>query len=286
MQNALILDFDGSVFFLEQIPRLYLRDYEEKVRYYSSFDNMKALEDIIKEAVKKYRIFFLGSGDFHHISYLLIKHMPFKNIHVVVFDNHPDNMFFPSGIHCGSWVYHASKLPNVVKISVFGIASNDIRGFNIIQNRFSVIRSGKVKYYCLTPVSKLMKMFCGNRIDDITASQKSITEILKEDVKKEKKAIYLSIDKDVLSNKVLTTTWDQGKMQEEELLKCIKEIAQFVIAADVVGDISIYKYKSRMKKIIRIIDGYERMPIELEREQLKHKQLNMKILSLLNEIVI
>jgi arginase family enzyme len=284
MQDTLILDFDGSVSLPKEIPRLDMRGCEERVRYYSSFGDMTALDSIIKEAVERYRIFFLGNGDFHHISYLIIKHMPYEGLHVVVFDNHPDNMFFPAGIHCGSWVYHASKLPNVSNISVFGIASKDIRGLNIIQNRFSVIRSGKVKYYCLAPVSKLMRLLSGNGIEDIRASQKSIAKILKKEAQKKRGHVYLSIDKDVLSGETLTTGWDQGKMQEDELLGCIKEIAPSVIAADIVGDISSYNYKSRMKKIMRMIDGYEQMPINIEKEQLKHRELNMKILPLLKGI--
>lgn len=283
-EDTLVLDFDGSVFLPEEIPRLDMRDYEEMVRYYSSSDDITGLEGIIKEAVKRHRIFFLGNGDFHHISYLLIKYIPYKNIHVVVFDNHPDNMFFPTGIHCGSWVYHASKLPNVSNISVFGIASKDIRGLNIIQNRLSVIRSRKVKYYCLAPVSKLMRILSGNGIDDIRDSQKSVAEILKEESQKKRWPVYLSIDKDVISNRTLRTGWDQGRMQENELLRCIKEIVPSVIAADIVGDISSYNYKSRLKKIMRMIDGYEQMLINIEREQHKHRELNMKILSLLKGI--
>jgi arginase family enzyme len=284
MQDALILDFDGSVSLPKEIPRLDMRGCEERVRYYSSFGDMTGLEGIIKKAVERHRVFFLGNGDFHHISYLLIKHMPYDGLHVVLFDNHPDNMFFPAGIHCGSWVYHASKLPNVTNISVFGIASKDIRGLNIIQNRFSVIRSGKVKYYCLAPVSKLMGLLSENGIDDIRASQKSVAEILKEEAQKKRGPVYLSIDKDVLSGETLRTGWDQGRMQENELLRCIEEIAPSVIAADIVGDISSYNYKSRLKKIMRLIDRYEQMPTNIEKEQFKHRELNMKILSLLKGI--
>ncbi len=46
----------------------------------------------------------LGSGDFHHLSLPLLRRMrtqvPFQ---LVVLDNHPDNMRFPFGMHCGSW---------------------------------------------------------------------------------------------------------------------------------------------------------------------------------------
>lgn len=282
-EGTLVLDFDGSVSLPKEIPRLDMRDYEEIVRYYSSFDDMTSLEGIIKEAVERHRVFFLGNGDFHHISYLLIKHMPYESLHVVVFDNHPDNMFFPTGIHCGSWVYHASKLPNVSNISVFGIASGDIRGLNLIQNRFSVIRSGKVKYYCLAPVSKLMRILSRNGIDDIKASQKSVVEILREREQKKGGPVYLSIDKDVLFSETLRTGWDQGQMQENELLRCVEGIAPSVIAADIVGDISSHNYKSPLKRLLRWMDGGEQIPSNIQEEQFKHRDINLRILSLLQK---
>ncbi|MCL2155676.1 MAG: hypothetical protein FWH53_08435, partial [Leptospirales bacterium] len=106
-KNSLILDFDGSNHGNTQVERVDLRSFEESVRYYATNSIMKKLEYSIAEKIKGRKVFFIGSGDFHHISYLLIKNSPYKNLHVVVFDNHPDNMIFPFNIHCGSWVYWA-----------------------------------------------------------------------------------------------------------------------------------------------------------------------------------
>lgn len=282
LANILVLDLDGSVSLPGMITRLDLRSYEEKVRYYAGFGDMAALERAIEEEAGAPRIVFLGSGDFHHISYLLIKHMP-QTVQVIVFDNHPDNMFFPAGIHCGSWVYHASKLPNVSNIAVFGIASRDIAGPDLFQNRFSVIKAGKVKYYCLAPVSKLAKLLGGPGIEDISASQKSMAEIVERHVRNNGSPVYLSIDKDVLAHSVVGATWDQGKMREDELLTCIGTIAPKVIAADVAGDISSYNYRSFMKRLMRRLDGYEPVPGPLEEARLRHGDINMKIVSLLEE---
>src|SRR5689334_20738637 len=53
------------------------------------------------------KLWFMGSGDFHHISALLIETTlstlddPVTVIH---FDNHPDWVNFSKGMHCGSWV--------------------------------------------------------------------------------------------------------------------------------------------------------------------------------------
>src|SRR3990170_5033551 len=156
-RDVLIIDFDGSVSLPFKADRLDMRNREEEIRYSASFNHFKILENEIKEQIKNHKIFFLGSGDFHHVSYLLIKNIIKEPFQVIVFDNHPDNMVFPFGIHCGSLVYHASKLPNVLNTAVFGIASADTKGINILQNHYSAIKTGKVKYYCLSTVPKLTK---------------------------------------------------------------------------------------------------------------------------------
>lgn len=282
LKKTLILDFDGSVTLPRGIDRVDLRAYEEKFRYFARLSDMARMEDTIKTGLQTHRIFFLGSGDFHHISYLIIKNMPLEKLQVVVFDNHPDNMFFPAGIHCGSWVYHASRLPNVVNISVLGIASRDLSGLDLVQNRFSVIKSGKVRYYCLTPVSRLARLLSGSKIDDIRAERLNIADTLEKLVKG--MPVYLSIDKDVFTPNVAKTTWDQGRLSLNEVLKCIKAIAPNVAAADIVGDISLYRFKNPLKEIIRRIDGLEKPPADIKAERARHTEVNLKILFALKEI--
>jgi len=46
---------------------------------------------------------FLGSGDFHHISNILIGRIN-QPLSVVVFDHHPDWDTLPPRFGCGSWV--------------------------------------------------------------------------------------------------------------------------------------------------------------------------------------
>lgn len=278
MKHALILDSDGSVASAEDIPRRDLKMFAEKIRYYASFRDLTPVEKIIEKAVEGHRIFFLGSGDFHHLSYLLIKHMPLERLHVVVFDNHSDNMFFPFGIHCGSWVYHASKLPNVSHISVIGISSGDVRGWNLLQNRFPVMRSGKVNYYCLAPVSRLARWLSGNAMRDITT--RGIQDVQRE-IMGSNSPVYLSIDKDVLSRQTVRTTWDQGKMYEDELLLCVQQISPRVEAADIVGDISFHHFRSPLKAMMRRLDGKEEIPSDIAEARRRHWDINRKLLMLL-----
>ncbi len=277
----MILDSDDSVIPAEDLPRCDLKLFAEKIRYYTSFRDLTAIEEIVKKAMDGHRIFFLGSGDFHHLSYLLIKHLALDQLHVVVFDNHPDNMFFPAGIHCGSWVYHAAKLPNVSHISVVGISSGDLRGWNLLQNRFSVMRSGKVDYYCLVPVSRLARWLSVNAVTDITAA--SIQDVVGK-IMDDNDPVYLSIDKDVLSRETLITTWDQGKMSEDELFQYVRQLLPRVEAADIVGDVSFHRYRSPIKAMMRRLEGKEEIPSNIAEARQRHEDINRKLLLLLRGI--
>ena len=283
-KETLVLDFDHSVNLPATICHtLDLRRYEEKIRYCASLERMHELESAIIDEIRRHRIFLLGNGDFHHLSYLLIKNMPHKNMHIVVFDNHPDNMFFPAGIHCGSWVYHASRLPHVAEISIFGIASGDVKGFNIFQNRLSAIRSGKVKYYCISPVSRSMKLAGSPHIKELRTDSHSLLQEVEARLLPLNAPIYLSIDKDVLASDYIRTTWDQGEMPEDELMRCIEMLSPKVVAADITGDLSSYTYKSLLKKMLRRIDGATGPTSFTAVDLKKHQALNLRLLSLLTQ---
>jgi arginase family enzyme len=282
--ETLVLDFDHSV----KLPATFchtldLHRYEENIRYCASMERMHELESVIIDEIRRHRFFLLGNGDFHHLSYLLIKNMPYKNMHIAVFDNHPDNMFFPAGIHCGSWVYHASKLGHVAEISVFGIASGDVKGLNTVQNRLSAIRSGKVKYYCVSPVGRILKLAGSPHIKEIGMDYRSILQDVEKRLLPLNTPIYLSIDKDVLSTDYIRTTWDQGKLSEDELMKCVEMLSPRVVAADITGDLSSYTYQSLLKKILRRFDGAAGNLSFTAEDLQKHQALNLRILSLLTQ---
>ena len=60
-------------------------------------------------------IFFVGSGDYHHLTLAFIADLkaPISLIH---FDNHPDWVGFAPKRHCGSWVNRALNMPALKRI--------------------------------------------------------------------------------------------------------------------------------------------------------------------------
>jgi len=128
MRRPIVLDFDGSVAPLDGTETIALRDHEENLRFAC---RLRALRDLPQTGDAP--LVFLGSGDFHHVTYALLARLR-RSVEVVVVDNHPDNMRYPFGIHCGSWVSHVAKLPFVARVHVLGITSSDVEGAHVIEN--------------------------------------------------------------------------------------------------------------------------------------------------------
>lgn len=85
-------------------------------RYMCSEDTMKVVFEKIKNI--KNSLCFLGSGDFHHFTLLLLKNIPQK-ISLIVFDKHVDySNFFKGFVSCGSWLKDACNLGNVEEVFV------------------------------------------------------------------------------------------------------------------------------------------------------------------------
>ena len=103
MNQPIALDIDGSLQGLEGTQTIDLSDWQEAIRFGCSWSTWKRFRSFLNERLPdRYGPVCMGSGDFHHISHLLLDRIchsePFD---VVVLDNHPDNMRFPFGIHCG-----------------------------------------------------------------------------------------------------------------------------------------------------------------------------------------
>ena len=278
--QPLYIHIDQSPIPHGEYASLQCRDWEERMRFAAGMRDFLQFEQFIQDKIKPHTLFFWGSGDFHHLSYLTIKNCAQQQIHVVVFDNHPDNMIYFTGIHCGSWVYQASMLPNVAQISVFGITSSDISPVNIWQNRLQPLKSGKVKYYCLKPVSPIVRWLSHNHIFDISGFAHGMAEQVRQVVEETDLPVYLSIDKDVCNPLWLPSTWDQGIMTETSLIDCIKAVLPRTVAMDVTGEISYYTYKNFFKKAVRQLDGESKKILHIEEAMQRHLECNRKLTDL------
>ncbi len=199
----------GKIFDLTEIP--------EK-KYMASPDTIKKIERLLPE--KGRFISFLGSGDYHYITYLFLKKIKRKTT-LVVFDNHIDckPVFDETFLSCGSWIKNALELPFIEKVIVLTNEKNEFTH----------------------PYLKILK---------------PEPEQLKEELKKTSN-IYLSIDKDILSKETLNTNWDQGNLSIDLLEKLIDTIpVEKLSGVDVCGEpepLNIFEIKKSENINLKII---------------------------------
>ena len=284
----IIFDFDGSVLPLrDNEVRLPFQNLQENIRFGCSLNTFNRFEKQLPNLPDN-ACYFFGSGDYHHLSLIPLRKLDAKEeeFELIVCDNHPDNMRYPFGLHCGSWVYHASKLKSVKHVHVIGITSNDISLSHAWENYLSPFLSKKLTYWSIGTNAVWLKMLsrklhnkCFDTADDL------INAFVKRefDSRSQTGKIYLSIDKDVFSKNVVHTNWDQGVFQKSHLWQLLEVCANRLIGMDVTGEVSIYKFKSLFKRALSGLDKPEIVdPIidfgQLQKWQKEQNDLNLEVL--------
>jgi len=182
-------------------------------------DTLNKISEITAK-VQQGKLFYLGNGNYHYLTLALLGQIkePFT---LVLFDHHNDAGYlpYPNMISCGSWVQHAVEdLPYLQDVFIIGANAKNI---------------------------KQAKSQIASKINVLNEEQLSKGS-LKEFISKIKtKNIYLSIDRDILSEKVVQTNWSQGNVDLNTLLKSIQLVGKnhFLIGADVCGDI-VWDYRT------------------------------------------
>lgn len=204
---------------------------------------------------------FMGSGDFHHVTALLLDvalQKDDRTVTVIHVDNHPDWVHFSGGVHCGSWINSALQHSRVNKVITLGVCSSDLqrpewKGANLLP-----LSNGTLELYPYDhPPSRVTKDYGAGpshlqHANDLrwktiaaTGEQNFIDHLLSR-IKTD--AVYLTIDKDVLVRDDAITNWDQGGMRLPYLLSLISTISKHhrIIGADVTGDYSIPAYSGAL----------------------------------------
>ena len=175
------------------------------VRGYMDDKARKYLLEEIKVRSKLSSIHLLDSGNYHHLSrvYLDLIKEPFN---LVVYDNHTDMQFSAFGniLSCGSWIADAyESLYYLKKIIVIGANS---------------------KYIEACEFNKDERVIFADSINEVS---------LGNDL-----PIYISVDKDVISENEFISDWDQGGMSLAVLKKELEFlIGRFrIIGTDICGE--------------------------------------------------
>jgi hypothetical protein len=185
---------------------------------------------------------FLGSGDFHHVTPILlaraIEASGASAVTVLHFDNHPDWVRFSNGAHCGSWVGSAARMRGVARVITVGVCSSDIHQPSPRRADLDLLLEGRLEMYAYQAQGGATSVeLCGRSWPTIEAmGEAAFADFLPSRVETE--AIYITIDKDVLRACDAATNWDQGRTSLDFLKALLTPLIQAhrVIGADVVGD--------------------------------------------------
>ena len=300
-----IINFDDSVTRQREFVSKYhteiidAADIGPHARFWLSRRTKLQLEERLKNSIQN-ALTFLGSGDFHHITYVLTAQFqePFT---LIVFDFHPDWDVLPPRLGCGSWVSAVLKKAQVVKCLLIGVSSEDISSFSIQTGNLAALKNDRVEIY---PYSHVPSKTFFKRIPKNVSIESDNGIFLSTIYWNELKAkhvggffkgilsriptqkVYVSIDKDCLQGAYAATNWEEGQMPLDKLLLMLRMIKEEkeIIGADVTGDYSPILIDSWFKRKCSDSDHPKKisaMQMPLEEIQRLNELTNVKIAEVL-----
>jgi len=271
-----ILNFDETVADQKVLVQRYrpdivdLRSIGPSVRLWSDRANAAKVSAVLRPEDRN-AVTFLGSGDFHHISSLLIDQFD-EPVTVIVFDHHPDWDILPPRLGCGSWVSRTLQRVNVRKMVLLGISSDDISSYSIQTGNLNALARDRVEIYPYqhAPTFTLFKKVPA---DNISVKVRSgvfrdrivwkelrgldLTEFFVELLGRiETKKVYVSLDKDCLQADCSRTNWEAGFFKLPEVLLLLRLIRENldIVGMDITGDYSPPRMDGRIKTILSKLD--------------------------------
>ncbi|WP_295942566.1 arginase family protein [uncultured Xanthomonas sp.] len=289
MRTPVLLDLDDSLGAVPDAVRLPLRDWCDGLRFACSMARLRRFGAALEQALPaQYGTVLLGSGDFHHLSLPLIVRLAQRAqapLRVVVFDNHPDNMRFPFGVHCGSWVRRIAALPQVAQVEVAGITSGDVGPGHAWENHLLPLYRGKLRYWCSgVDVGWARRLGLGQAVRGFD-SVSELSDAFVEHLRRTPMPTYLSLDKDVLDPQDVRTNWDQGQLRVPQLLQAIEALRGQVCGSDITGEVSLAHYPQWWKRKLAALDAQpEPSPTDLAAWQAQQHALNLRLLAALDVV--
>ena len=301
-----ILNFDDSITSQHKLISEYnseiinLKDMVSEARFWIKPKDKEEVKRRIS-GTKSDAITFLGSGDFHHISNILIDEFK-EPISVISFDFHPDwNTLLPV-LSCGSWVSETLKNKNILKCISVGVSSKDMGGLNIYAGDLASLKDDRLEIYPYShkPSLVLFKKVPDNISIEINRyplltkicwnelKNKSLIEFFLHIVRRlPSRNVYITIDKDVLSPEYAVTNWEEGMLPLEGLLVILKIIKDHlnVVGVDICGDYSKIRIHSVFKKMISYLGHPKDMGMDDLGESFingVNEETNLKILEVLS----
>ena len=178
-------------------------------------------------------IHLLDSGNYHYLSLLWMEKIK-KDFALVLFDNHPDMQApsFGEITSCGGWVREALlTLPHLRRVYLIG--ADDA----LVEEELAEL-SAEPAFRTETGGEERESPDLTEKLRILSPRGTVTPERMSDVLRAETLPLYLSVDKDVLSEKDAVCNWSQGTMRLRELcvlLQILKDRGS-VMALDICGE--------------------------------------------------
>ena len=251
-----VIDLDGAVAnqpylagLVEagEAERIDACDLEQRLRILASRRAFRMFGERLGEGAAngEPEVLFFGSGDFHHLTAAFVARHP-EPLAIIHFDNHPDWVRYPT-INCGSWVNMALRSPNVAKVVTIGPCSDDLQNPEWKFANLPAMREGRLAVYPWrssptrlwgAAVSTASAASSDGRLTWRNLADESWADFLDELAGSlPVSALWITIDKDVLTPAEAVTNWDQGEMTLDHIAAALQRLASSfkIVGIDVCG---------------------------------------------------
>ncbi|MDB5295716.1 MAG: hypothetical protein JWO31_1699, partial [Phycisphaerales bacterium] len=212
-----------------------------------------------------------GSGDFHHLTALLLRNLGrpgrggdgdggpaiARPVAVVSFDNHPDWDVRPPRWACGGWVNRALELSHVRSVAVWGCGNFELRRPHTLFANRRASRDGRLAVYAWAerqPPAVRRRFDCMSGDDWRGRFDRFAASLDGGDV-------YVTVDLDALSAAEAVTNWEPGLFAAADVAWAVGRLRAAgcrVVGGDVCGAWSPPAYARRRQ---RFAAEWDRPPV-------------------------
>jgi arginase family enzyme len=291
-----ILDLDGSIVRQEQLVQrarpviLPLREWGLSLRLacrHGSFRRFEKRLTRLTGSPHDTRPFlnFIGSGDFHHVSLALLRRLP-EPCNLLVLDNHPDWMRGIPLLHCGTWLYHAARLPGVRRIFHVGGDVDFDNSYRWLAP-WEMLRSGRI---VVSPARRGFEGRSWRRVAHRPLRRRPGERVGLADIEDlispfsselTERPLYVSLDKDVLTESEAVVNWDSGHLSTPEVLAVLRGFLDAaggrLAGMDVVGDWSPVQVRGMLRHFLHWTE-HPRLEIDPCQATRRNEALNLRLL--------
>ena len=296
-----VIDLDGSILRQRDLMERYrpsvvsLPEWGPRIRIGCRFGRFRRFEaDLAAQfgggTDSAPSVTLYGSGDFHHVSLALLRRQA-RPINVLVLDNHPDWMRAIPFLHCGTWLHHASRLPQVRRVFHAGGDVDFDNAFRWLAP-WDALEAGRIHVF---PSRRLFRRGGWENVvhrplreagrSPIGADHlENRLEPYREELSR--RPLYVSVDKDVLTAGEAVVNWDSGHLTLEDVktvLGCFLRAAGGNLAGmDLAGDWSPVRVRGLLRRALHLTE-HPSMSVDPAAATRRNQDTNRELLESVQE---